>query len=157
MSNGTPSELGQALQEVTQRAQLLVRDEIALAKAEVTQKARKLVRGAIVGAVAGIFLLGFVLFLLHAIAWAIWSLISDDAGSIWAGFAILAGLLLFLALIAGLIAARLVKRGTPPTPQMAIEEAQLIKGTLTAPPSAHPVGPVGARQAPEPAPAEGRR
>ena len=37
-------------------------------------------------------------------------------------------------------------------PQMAIEEAQLIKGTLTATPPAHPVGPVGARQAAAPAP-----
>jgi len=130
MSNGTPSELAQALQDVTQRAQVLVREEIALAKAEVSEKVGKLIRGAIVGAVAGIFLLGFVLFLLHAIAWGIWSLISDSAGSIWAGFAILAGVLLFLAVIAGLIAARFVKRGTPPTPQMAIEEAQLIRQTV---------------------------
>ena len=61
MSNGTPSELAQALQDVTQRAQLLVREEIALARAEVTEKASKLIRGAIVGVVAGIFLLARIL------------------------------------------------------------------------------------------------
>ena len=52
---------------------------------------------------------------------------------------------------------RLIKKGSPPTPQMAIEEAQLIKGTLTASPAGHAVGPVGARQAPAPAPTEGTR
>ena len=51
---------------------------------------------------------------------------------------------------------RLIKRGSPPTPQMAIEEAQLIKGTLTARSAAHTIGPVGARQAPSPAPWTGR-
>ena len=65
-------------------------------------------------------------------------------------------LILILGAIAGFIAMRLIKKGSPPTPQMAIEEAQLIKGTLTASPAAQPVGPVGARQAPAPAPAEGR-
>jgi len=132
MSNGNASELARALQEVTQTAQLLVREEIALARAEVSEKASKLIRGAVVGAVAGVFLLAFLVFLLHAIAWGIWSLISDSAGSIWAGFAILAGLLLLLAVVAGLVAARFVRRGVPPTPQMAIEEAQLIRQTVAA-------------------------
>ena len=130
MSNGTSSELGRAIQDVTEKAQLLVREEIALAKAEVSDKVSKLVRGAVVGAVAGVFLLGFLLFLLHAIAWAIWSLISDDAGTIWTGYAILAGLLLLVGIVAGLVAARFVRRGTPPTPRMAIEEAQLIRQTV---------------------------
>ena len=62
-----------------------------------------------------------------------------------------------LGLVAGLVAMRLIKRGSPPTPQMALEEAQLIKGTLTASPAAHPGGPVGARQAPTPAPVEVKR
>jgi hypothetical protein len=46
------------------------------------------------------------------------------------------------------IAMRLIKKGTPPKPELAIEEAQLIKGTLTASPASHAVGPVAARQAP---------
>ena len=58
-------------------------------------------------------------------------------------------------MIAGLLAMRFVKKGSPPTPQLAIEEAQLIKGTLSASPAGQAVGPVGARQAP--APVEGKR
>ena len=38
------------------------------------------------------------------------------------------------------IAARLIKRGAPPTPQMAIEEGKLIKETVT---SSHPATPQG--------------
>jgi hypothetical protein len=40
---------------------------------------------------------------------------------------------------------------------MAIEEAQLIKGTLTASQPAQPAGAVAARQAPTPAPRESGR
>jgi hypothetical protein len=50
--------------------------------------------------------------------------------------------------IAGLLAYRFIKRGSPPAPQMAIEEGKLIKATLTADPAATPKGAVGARQAP---------
>ena len=63
---------------------------------------------------------------------------------LWPGFLITAVLILLLGLIAGLVAMRLIKRGSPPTPQMAIEEAQLIKATLTAPPASTP----SARSAP---------
>ena len=45
----TTSELGQAIQEVSERASLLVREEIELAKAEMTEKVTKLVKGAVVG------------------------------------------------------------------------------------------------------------
>ena len=38
------------------------------------------------------------------------------------------------------MAARYFRKGSPPTPQMAIEEAQLIKATITAP---HPDTPSG--------------
>ena len=40
-----PSELGEAIQEVTEKVQLLIREEIALAKAELTEKVSKLIRG----------------------------------------------------------------------------------------------------------------
>jgi uncharacterized membrane protein YqjE len=132
MSNGTSSDLGRAVQEVTEKAQLLVREEIALAKAEVTEKASKLVRGAIVGAMAALFALVGLLFLLHALAWGLWSLLFNDpdGGLVWLGYAILALILFLLGAVAALVALRLVKRGTPPTPQMAIEEAQLIRETV---------------------------
>jgi len=151
------SELARAIQDVTERAQLLVREEIELAKAEMTEKVSKLVKGAIFGVVAGVFALFALIYLVEALAWAINDLL-DVNTAIWAGFLITGVLILILGLIAGLIAMRLIKRGSPPTPQLAIEEAQLIKGTLTAKPPARPVGATGARQAPDPAPAtEGRR
>ena len=133
MSDQSTSDLGRAVQEVTEKAQLLVREEIELAKAEVSQKVNKLIKGAIVGAVAAVFLIGALLFGLHAAAWGLWSLLSgdNDGGTIWVGFAVLTLILIVLGAIAGFVALRLVKRGSPPTPQMAIEEAQLIKQTVT--------------------------
>ena len=156
MPDQQSSELARAIQDVTQRAELLVREEIALAKAEMTEKVTKLVKGAVFGIVAGVFAVGALIYLLHALSWGIWELIGVGEGP-WLGFLITGVLILVLGAIAGIIAMRLIKKGSPPTPQMAIEEAQLIKGTLTASPSAHPVGPVGARQAPQPASQEVRR
>ncbi len=131
MSDQPTSDLGRAVQDVTEKAQLLVREEIELAKAEISEKVNKLVKGAIVGAVAAVFLIGALLFALHAAAWGIWSLLSDSGGMIWLGFAILTLVLILLGAVAALVALRFVKRGSPPTPQMAIEEAQLIKQTVT--------------------------
>ena len=133
MSDQPTSDLGRAVQDVTEKAQLLVREEIELAKAEVSQKVNKLIKGAIVGAVAAVFLIGALLFALHAAAWGIWSLVSSDGDgrTIWIGFAILTIVLIVLGAIAAFIALRFVKRGSPPTPQMAIEEAQLIRQTVT--------------------------
>ena len=149
------SDLAQALQDVTQRVELLVREEVALAKAEMSEKISRLVKGAVFGVIAGVFAVFALIYLLHSLSWGITSILGED--NPWLGFLIVGVLLLVLGAIGGLLAMRFVKRGSPPTPQMAIEEAQLIKGTLTASPSAHPVGPVGSRQAPSPAPAEGGR
>ena len=156
MPDQQSSELARAIQDVTQRAELLVREEIALAKAEMTEKVTKLVKGAVIGAIAGIFALAGLIYLLHGIALAIWKLIDGEGTSYYLGYVIVAVALFLIGGLAALIAYRQIKRGTPPTPQMAIEEAQLIKGTLTASPASTTVGPVGARQAPERAPVDGR-
>jgi uncharacterized membrane protein YqjE len=155
MPDQSSSELARAIQDVTQRAELLVREEVALAKAEMTEKVRKLIKGAIFGIVAGVFAVFALIYILDALAWGINDLL-DVSTALWAGFLITGGLILLLGGIAGLIAMRLIKKGSPPTPKLAIEEAQLIKGTLTASPAGHVVGPVGARQAPSPAPSEGK-
>jgi len=156
MPDNQTSELARAIQDVTEKSQLLVREEIALAKAEMTEKVTKLIKGAVFGVVAGVFAVFALVYLLHALSWGIWDLIGSGAGP-WLGYLITGVLILVLGAIAGLIARRFIKKGTPPTPQMAIEEAQLIKGTLTASPAGHAVGPVAARQAPSPAPVEGNR
>ena len=140
------SELARAVQDITEKAQLLIHEEIELAKAEMTEKATKLIKGAIFGIVAGVFAVFALIYLLHALSWGIWEVLGNDS-NFWLGFLITGAAILILGVIAGLIAMRLIKRGSPPKPQMAIEEAQLIKGTLTASPASEPVGPVGARQA----------
>ena len=140
MTDPQVSELGKAISEVSEKASLLVREEIALAKAEVTEKAMGLAKGAAVGAAAGVFILAGLIYFLHFIA----LLIADILGvNPWVGYLILSGALFLLGGLAGFIAARLFKKGSPPTPQMAIEEAQLIKATITAP---HPATPSGAIQ-----------
>ena len=147
MSDQQTSELARAIQEVTQRAELLVREEIALAKAEMTVKTQKLVKGAIFGIVAGVFALFALIYLLHAASWALWEVLGGET-NYWLGFVITGVVILVLGLIIGLVARSMIKKGSPPKPEMALEEAQLIKGTLTASPASQPVGPVGAREAP---------
>lgn len=145
MPDQSSSELARAIQDVTEKAQLLVREEIELAKAEMTDKVSKLVKGAIFGIVAAVFAVFALVYLIHALAWGLNDVL-DVSTALWAGFLIAGGLILLLGAIAGLIAMRFIKRGSPPTPQLAIEEAQLIKGTLTASPAGHAVGPARVRE-----------
>jgi uncharacterized membrane protein YqjE len=143
MANNTDtSELGQAIQDVTEKLSLLVREEIELAKTEVMEKVTKLIKGAAVGIVGGIFLVFGLIYLLEGASWAVWLVVDGDGNNFWVGFVIVAVLLFILGALAGFIAARLVKRAAPPTPQMAIEEAQLIKETVT---TSHPATPQGPR------------
>jgi uncharacterized MAPEG superfamily protein len=135
MTDHQTSELGKAVQEVSEKASLLVREEIALAKAELTEKITGLVKGAAVGAAAGVFILAGLIYFLHFLALLIADLLGD---TVWLGYLIVAGALFLVGGLAGFLAMRFFKKGTPPTPQMAIEEAQLIKQTLTAP---HPSAP----------------
>jgi uncharacterized membrane protein YqjE len=148
--NNSVSELGQALQDVTERASLLVREEIELAKAEMTEKVTKLIKGAVVGIVAGIFAVFALVYLLHSLSYGLFAVVSDDANFIWVGYLIVGGLLLLLGGLGGFLAARFLKGGTPPTPEMAIEEGKLIKETVQTSRPAQPhdsaVTPAGTRQ-----------
>ena len=123
--------IGQTVNEITERATLIVREEIELAKAEVEQKVKSLVRGAAIAAAAGFFALMGLVLLLHGASWFFYDRIfSADGGSIFWGFLIIAGLLFLLGGLAGWLAARAFKKGSPPTPQMAIDEAKLIRETV---------------------------
>ncbi len=125
--NRADKSLGEIVSEVSEKASLLVREEIELAKAEVLSKVKSLGRGAGIGAAAGVFLIFALVMLLHTIAWL---LVDAFDMPIWAGFAMVTLLLLLLALFAGLVAARLLSRGAPPTPDLAIEQARLTRETL---------------------------
>jgi len=143
MADQQTSELARAVQDITEKAQLLVHEEIELAKAEMTEKVTKLLKGAVFGIVAGVFAVFALVYLLHALSWSLWEVLGDES-NFWLGFLITGVLILILGAIAGLIAMRLIKKGTPPKPELALEEAQLIKGTLTASTASRPAGAVQA-------------
>jgi uncharacterized membrane protein YqjE len=120
-----------AVQEISERASLLVREEIELAKAEIAEKVSKLVRGAVVGTAAGVFAVFGLTILLNGFAWLLFSLFFDD---VYWGFFIVAGVLFVLAGLSAFLATRWFKGGAPPTPDMAIDEAQRIRKTLSGEP-----------------------
>ena len=127
---GGNTKIAQAIQEVSERAQILVREEIELAKAEVTAKISQLVKGAAVGAAAGIFAVVGLLFLLHGFAWLAYYALPVPDGTFFWGFFLVAGILFLLGAIAGFVAAKAFKRGAPPKPDLAIEEAQKTRAAL---------------------------
>jgi len=133
MSNGVKpphngdKSLGDAVADVSEKASQLVREEIELAKAEVKDKVSKLTKGAVIGAAAGVFAIFGITMLFHTLAWFLTDLL-DSSPEV--GFGIVTLLLFVLAALAGLLAARLFKKGAPPTPAMAIEEAKLTKADL---------------------------
>ncbi|HEX5894037.1 MAG TPA: phage holin family protein, partial [Solirubrobacterales bacterium] len=116
--------VGELVFEVSDRASVLIREEIELAKTEVTEKLNSLLRGSVTALVAGIFVLLALLLAMHGFAWLLNDLVFDN---FWAGFLVEAGLFLLIAAGAGLYAYRSLRRGAPPTPDMAIEEAKEIK------------------------------
>ncbi|MGI8594362.1 MAG: phage holin family protein [Solirubrobacteraceae bacterium] len=129
MASDDQGKLAEALHEITERATLIVREEIELARVEIEVKVKSLVRGAVVGAAAGFFALMGLIFLLHGISWFFYLNVFDDP--FW-GFLIVAGLLFVGGALAGWLAAKAFKAGAPPKPEMAIDEAKLIRETVEA-------------------------
>jgi uncharacterized membrane protein YqjE len=128
--NRPPEEMsvGELVFEVSDRATVLVREEIELAKTEVTEKLNRLLQGSVTAVVAGVFVLAALAMIMHGIAWLLDDLFFES--SIWAGFLIEAAFFLLIAAGAGLYAWRALKRGAPPTPDMAIEEAKEIRAAF---------------------------
>jgi Na+-transporting methylmalonyl-CoA/oxaloacetate decarboxylase gamma subunit len=119
------SELGVAVQQVSEKVSVLVREEIELAKAEVTLKVTSLGRGAVAAIIGAVFGFFWLIFALLTLAWGLNSLLD----SIWLGFAIVMALLLLLTVFVALFAWRKLKVGAP-TPDMAIEEGKRIRDTV---------------------------
>ena len=63
--------IGDIVNRISENASLLIREEIELAKAEVEQKVSRLARGAVVGAIAGFFVLLGLIFLMETAAWGL--------------------------------------------------------------------------------------
>jgi protein-S-isoprenylcysteine O-methyltransferase Ste14 len=133
MATGTPppgnanKQLGEIVNDVTSKATLLVKEEIELAKAEITAKAKKLGIGAGLIAVAGVFMFFFLIFFLHmlALGFANWFGLEN-----WVGYGMVCVLLLIFAGILALVAMRMFKKGSPPKPEMAIDEAKKSRAML---------------------------
>jgi uncharacterized membrane protein YqjE len=128
-TNGADKNLGEIVSEVSEKASILVRQEIELAKAEVTEKVGKLGRGLAIGAAAGVFLIFGITMFFHFLSWFLADLMDWD---IWAGYGVVTVALFILAILAAFIAMRLFKKGAPPTPDLAIEEARRTRETLEA-------------------------
>ncbi len=122
--------IASAIREITEKTQLLVKEEIELARAEIEVKAKALGKGAAIGAAAGVFVLAALLMILHGLAWLAWYLLPVNDNSQFWGFFFVAAVLLLLAVVAGLLARRFLKKGSPPTPQMAIDEGKRIQATV---------------------------
>jgi hypothetical protein len=112
--------LGAAAKSVAEHASSLVRLEIQLALLEIKKKlaALGLGIGMLVGAaIFGLFLLAFVLATITAlIALAL---------PVWAALLIMTGLMLGAVATLGLLGLAAVKKGSPPVPEQAIQEAKL--------------------------------
>ncbi len=128
-----PQGIAATITEVSERAALLVREEIELAKAEVAEKTARLARGAVVAVAAGVFLLTALIFILIGCAWLLYYElpIGNEFTYFW-GFFVMAGILIVLAVLAGVLAARSVRRSAPPVPEQAIEQARKIRETVAA-------------------------
>ncbi len=142
--DGPPQNIATTIADISERATLLVREEIELAKLEVTEKATKLAKGAIVGIAAGVFFLMALIFALVGCAWLLYYYLPvNDFAYFW-GFFAMAVILVLFGVLAGVIAAKVVKRGSPPVPTMAIEEARKIRETVSASASSDPAPPPAA-------------
>ena len=123
--------IAEAINEISERASALVREEIELAKAEVTDKVTKLVKGAVVGGAAAIFAIFGLVLLLEGFSWLAWWLLPVPSSQIFWGFFVVAGILFAFGGLAGFLAAKLFKSGAPPMPAMAIDEARKTKQELS--------------------------
>jgi H+/Cl- antiporter ClcA len=123
--------IAQALQDVSEKAQLLVREEIELAKTEVQGKVKNLLRGSVIGIVGGVFALVALVMVLNGCAWLAYYLVTNPGSQqfFW-GFFIMAAILFVFGAVAAFVASRLIKKGSPPKPAMALQEAQRIKATV---------------------------
>jgi uncharacterized membrane protein YqjE len=130
--NGTTAEksLGDAVSDVSTKASLLVREEIELAKTEIAEKAKSLGKGTAVAVVAGVMAVFALIYFFQALAWFFNDLFDTVNTSPWIGFLIVFAILIVFAAIAGLIGFRWIKKGAPPTPNMAIEEAKLTRAEI---------------------------
>jgi uncharacterized membrane protein YqjE len=117
--------LGAAAKQVAEHASTLARLELELAATELKTKVAALGKGAVFGAGALFFVLYAIGFLFATIAAALATFLPT-----WLALLVVTIVLLLGAGILGFLAVKSLKRGTPPVPKQAIEEARLTTAAL---------------------------
>src|SRR5215208_756197 len=130
--NGNTAEksLGDAVNDVSTKASLLIREEIELAKTEIAEKAKSLAKGSAVAAAAGVMAVFALIYFFQALAWFFNDLFDKVNTSPWVGFLIVFAILIVFAGLAAMIGLRWIKKGAPPTPDLAIEEAKRTRAEI---------------------------
>ena len=119
--------LGSAAKLVAEKASTIARLELELATLELKKKVGAIGVGLGLGFAALFILLYAIGFLFATIAAALAEIMST-----WLALLIVGGGLFLLAAILGVFAIRSLKRGTPPVPKQAIDEAKLTTQALKA-------------------------
>ena len=117
--------VGPAAKEVAEHASTLARLELELAALELKRKVAALGVGIGLVTSAGVFLLFALGFGLAAGAAALALVVST-----WAALLIVFGALVLFSLLLALIGLSAIKKGTPPVPEQALEEARLTTRAL---------------------------
>jgi hypothetical protein len=117
--------VGPAAKEVAEHASTLARLELELAAIELKRKVSALGMGIGLVAGAGAFLLFALGFGLAAGAAALALVLST-----WAALLIVFGGLVHFSLVLAFVGLRAIKKGTPPVPEQAVEEARLTTEAL---------------------------
>lgn len=111
----TPS-IGTLVGQLSEQASRLVRAEIASAKAEMAQKAQKAGIGIGLLAAAGVVSLYGLGFLLHSAMAGL-----DNVMPLWLAALIVGLALMIFAGIAGMIGVKVLKKATPPSPEITVK------------------------------------
>ena len=117
--------VGAAVKQVAERTSSIVRLELELAALELKRKVFALGLG-IGFAVAAAGMLVFMAAFVYAAIAAALALVMPT----WAALLVVAGILLLQAALFGLLALNRIKKGTPPLPEQAIQEAKLTTEAL---------------------------
>ncbi len=123
--NGGPG-IGGAAKQVAEHASALARLEMELAGLELKRKVGNLGLGIGLALAAGVFGLYALGFGFATVAAALATFLST-----WLALLIVFGGLLLIAIVLGLVALNRIKRGTPPVPEQAIEEAKRTQAAIT--------------------------
>jgi Putative Actinobacterial Holin-X, holin superfamily III len=121
----TDGGVGPAAKQVAEHASALARLEMELASFELKQKAVR------IGVGAGL-LIGAALFTLYAIGFGLAAAAAGIATALstWLALLIVFAGLVLLVVILALVGGALIRKGTPPVPEQAIEEAKLTQTAI---------------------------